>query len=171
MSPFLTLTRINMLAPLLREHRASRRYVPGAPVPKEEAATMDGERTKGAVAVAVLVAAATLWFELLAAGSAAADPANQLIRVGASATLCLRGNPSTGYRWQLNRSASTGLDAVSVASLGYARSRARMVGAPASFCFRIKGRKLGTATLRFDYVRPWEGKAIRRESRFVRVSH
>jgi predicted secreted protein len=79
------------------------------------------------------------------------------VKVGKAFALELEGNPSTGYRWRLNESKSTGLDAVRVEPMGY-RSKPGggkvVVGAPALFVFRITCVKAGSAQLFFDYVGP-----------------
>jgi inhibitor of cysteine peptidase len=64
------------------------------------------------------------------------------------------GNPSTGYQWRLNASASKGLDIVDVESLGYGEPTSRLIGAPAPFRFRLTCTGSGTAELHFDYVSP-----------------
>jgi inhibitor of cysteine peptidase len=83
-------------------------------------------------------------------------PAPRKERLGNSWEFELQGNPSTGYRWQLNTAASSNLLVVKVESLGY-RSESRkpgMVGTPAPFVFRFTCVKAGSAQLIFDYVGP-----------------
>ena len=85
--------------------------------------------------------------------------AQRVLRVGESWAFELEGNPSTGYRWQVNKAASIGLGLIKLEALGYTDSRKTKpgkVGAPAPFKFRITGLKSGSTRLIFDYSRPWE---------------
>ncbi len=87
--------------------------------------------------------------------------AQHVLRGGESWAFELEGNPSTGYQWQVNESASIGLGLVRLESLGYTNSRETKpgkVGAPAPFKFRITGLKPGSTSLVLDYSRPWEQK-------------
>lgn len=90
------------------------------------------------------------------AGLASAADARSA-KLGTPFELVLEGNPSTGYRWQLNEAGSSGLDSVRVQALGYRSRPLRgriIVGAPAPFLFRITCVKRGAANLRFDYAAP-----------------
>ena len=87
--------------------------------------------------------AVALCFVALAVGGGPADAASgKSLKVGSSSQLQFGGNPSTGYRWRLDRGASTGLGLVRVQSLGYGGGSSKkdghvMVGAPAPFAFRV----------------------------------
>ena len=78
------------------------------------------------------------------------------LRIGESQVFQFRGNPSTGYRWMLDRPSSSGLALVKLESLGYASAphKPGLVGAPAPFRFRVTCLKAGAAHLNFDYVGP-----------------
>jgi predicted secreted protein len=100
---------------------------------------------------------------------AAADTAHTL-RLGESWVFEFRGNPSTGYRWMLDKASSSGLDLVKLESLGYAsvKSKPGLVGAPAPFRFRLTCIKAGTAQLRFDYLGPTGKNSGKRQEAAVR---
>lgn len=109
----------------------------------------------------VTVACATAFLLAMAALTGSpSDAAERKLRLGNAFDFNLEGNPSTGYVWILNTSASSGLDAVKVDSRGYqgATKRKRgngvVVGAPAPFVFRITCIKVGFAHLVFDYITP-----------------
>jgi inhibitor of cysteine peptidase len=93
---------------------------------------------------------------------------------GASYTLTLQGNPSTGYRWRLDAAKSENAAILKIEDLGYAQTEPpsgekRRVGAPASYRFRITGVLEGTAKLIFEYVQPWVGKPGKIEEQTVHV--
>jgi inhibitor of cysteine peptidase len=83
--------------------------------------------------------------------------------------VALQGNPSTGYSWTLNEAASEHLEIVKIEDLGYSspppqsEGEPPVVGAPQEQRFRVTGNAAGTASLAFDYARPWEGKAVETE--------
>jgi predicted secreted protein len=76
--------------------------------------------------------------------------------VGVERIVTLSENPSTGYRWQLNRTASSNLAIVDVTDAGFAPGHGRRIGAPGLRRWRIVGRASGKAVVVFDYSRPWE---------------
>lgn len=122
----------------------------------------------GAVIAALAIAA------LAAATAGIAAESKDLAR-GASYTLELPGNPSTGYSWRLDASKSENASIVTIEDLGYVKSapppgEKRRMGAPAPYHFRITGVSEGTATLVFEYVRPWVGKPVRMEELTVQVT-
>jgi predicted secreted protein len=102
------------------------------------------------------------------------DPAGarstQNLHVGGAWEFQFQGNPSTGYRWQLDAPRSKGLDVVSLASLGYVGggARAGWVGAPAPFKFRVTCLKAGLAQLAFEYVGPTGKRSQKRDDVSVR---
>jgi len=108
-------------------------------------------RTSRAFGARVLLA-----LMVLAASAPADARTTRNLRLGAPFEFLLEGNPSTGYKWVLNTSTSTGLDVVKVESLGYGTgdSKPGRVGARAPFKFRLTCLKAGFANLFFDYVGP-----------------
>lgn len=89
----------------------------------------------------------------------AANDETLQVLVGASTTVELDGNPSTGYSWVLDESGSTNAELVRVDDL---RSEAAapaepgkrpVLGAPKTQRFQVTGVVPGEATLKFDYVR------------------
>lgn len=116
-------------------------------------------------AVAILVAAS--W---VANVTADARSTSRNLRLGNSWEFLLEGNPSTGYRWQLNQSQSSGLGLLKIELLGYmsAQSKPGMVGAPAPFAFRITCIKAGSAHLIFDYVPPTRKGSSEQHEAWVR---
>jgi predicted secreted protein len=92
-----------------------------------------------------------------APGFAANDETLQ-VSVGASTTLELDGNPSTGYTWVFDADASANGDLVTVADQGYAAAAAEpgkrpVLGAPKKQIFEVTGVAAGEAKLVFNYVR------------------
>jgi inhibitor of cysteine peptidase len=110
------------------------------------------------------VAALAVWLCLLAqigvapSGAQAASPSNQTVSlsVGASKTIVLGENPSTGYGWQLNTAQSSNLAIVRVIDAGYQAGQSGLIGAPGSHRWQIEARAAGTARIVFAYSRPWE---------------
>jgi inhibitor of cysteine peptidase len=99
----------------------------------------------------------------LIAPAAAQESRTVRLAAGASTTISLSENPSTGYRWQLNTQASRNLAFVTVADAGFAAGASGLLGAPGTRRFSITGRQPGTAVAVFDYRRSWEHvAAIRR---------
>ena len=103
-------------------------------------------------------------FAMLIDSAPAGADATRTERLGNSWEFELQGNPSTGYHWELNTTASSGLDVVKVELLGYASGSGKpgLVGAPAPFVFRFTCVKAGTAQLFFDYIGP-TGKLSREQ--------
>jgi inhibitor of cysteine peptidase len=77
---------------------------------------------------------------------------------GASTTIVLRENPSTGFKWRLNTAQSTNLAIVRVIDRGYQAGQSSLIGAPGSHRWEIKARAPGLATIAFTYARPWESR-------------
>jgi inhibitor of cysteine peptidase len=77
---------------------------------------------------------------------------------GASTTIWLRENPSTGFNWRLATAQSTNLAIVRVIDRGYQAGQSGLIGAPGSHRWEIKARASGTAGVVFTYARPWEHK-------------
>jgi predicted secreted protein len=77
---------------------------------------------------------------------------------GASTTIVLRENPSTGFRWGLNAEQSSNLDLIRVIDRGYQAGESGLIGAPGTHRWEIEARTRGTASVVFIYARPWERK-------------
>lgn len=77
---------------------------------------------------------------------------------GASTTIVLRENPSTGFRWRLNLARSTNLAIIRVTDRGYQAAASGLIGAPGSHRWEIKARAPGDASVVFIYTRSWEHK-------------
>jgi inhibitor of cysteine peptidase len=81
----------------------------------------------------------------------------QLI-VGSAASVALQENPSTGYRWQIDEVSSTNLGLLRIAdgqtSLG--STGTPLIGAPIRRLWRVEGLAVGTASVVFIQLRPWE---------------
>jgi len=82
----------------------------------------------------------------------------------------LEGNPGTGYVWQYDPQASTRPELVEVESVGYIAPDTDRIGAPTLFSFTVTPLAAGSVTLAFDYLRPWEKEALRRETRRIEIS-
>jgi inhibitor of cysteine peptidase len=73
-----------------------------------------------------------------------------------STSIMLRENPSTGFRWRLNKAQSTNLAIVGVIDRGYRAAQSGLIGAPGSHRWEISARATGNAKVVFTYARPWE---------------
>jgi len=90
------------------------------------------------------------------------------LRVQGSTVIALPETAGTGFGWRLNMGASRNLAAVSVADEGMVRPPgAPMIGATGERQFRITAQQPGTATVVFDYLRPWEHVAPARRRIFT----
>ncbi|HSM20305.1 MAG TPA: protease inhibitor I42 family protein, partial [Hyphomicrobiales bacterium] len=88
--------------------------------------------------------------------------------VGKAVVLVLKGNPSTGYQWRLNEARSLGADGVAIENLSWeAIEGNRRIGAPRLLRLEVLPERAGTATLVFDYLRPWESKPPARTVEFL----
>jgi predicted secreted protein len=76
--------------------------------------------------------------------------------VGASKTIALNENPSTGYKWQRNNAESSNLTIVRVIDAGYQPGQSGLIGAPGSHRWQLETLAPGTAKIVFAYSRPWE---------------
>nr|WP_314437837.1 protease inhibitor I42 family protein [uncultured Brevundimonas sp.] len=82
----------------------------------------------------------------------AAKPA--ILPVGATSTLRLESNPSTGYGWQVVETRNLRVDEpITVEQTP--SSGAPMVGVPGTAVIRITPREKGAASLTLVYKRPW----------------
>ena len=99
-------------------------------------------------------ALAALALAVAVPGASADGMTQHTIRIGDSEEFHFDGKPSTGYRWILNEEESSGLDIVTVESLGYSDPYTRLLGADAPFSFRLTCARSGSAELQFDYLSP-----------------
>jgi len=88
---------------------------------------------------------------------------------GASTTIVLRENPSTGFRWRLDITRSTHLSIIRIIDRGYRAGQTGLIGAPGSHRWDIKARAPGAASVAFIYARSWERKPPA-ETHFVQVN-
>jgi len=88
----------------------------------------------------------------------AASQSSQTISlsVGASKTIVLSENPSTGYTWQLDTAGSSNLAIVRVNDAGYQPAHNGLLGAPGSHRWQIEAQAPGTAKIVFAYSRASE---------------
>ena len=86
------------------------------------------------------------------------------LRIGHSFVYKLTGNPSTGYTWRVSSGESQNNGIVSIEDLGSAPPEKPLLGAPQEHSFRVTVTAAGTAKIVFEYVRPWVGKAEKRET-------
>ncbi|MDC7785408.1 protease inhibitor I42 family protein [Rhodoplanes sp. TEM] len=108
---------------------------------------------------------------VLAAGGLVGAPSHGQVRSttsavtlapGASATISLEENVTTGYSWRYDPAHSTDPGCVTIEDLGHApRSGDPAVGAAGLHRWRLTGATRGHAELRFVYQRPWEQHSVR----------
>lgn len=108
---------------------------------------------------------------VLAAGALAAAPSLGQVRSttaavtlapGASATISLEENVTTGYAWRYDPAHSIDPGCVTIEDLGHApRSGDPAIGAAGLRRWRLTGAVRGRAELRFVYQRPWEKHSVR----------
>ena len=91
------------------------------------------------------------------------------LALGRTTTVQLEENPTTGYRWQIDRTKSDNLTIVRIDDLGFsAREGSARVGASGTHRWSIEGVSAGKARIVFEYLRPWEKAAVRRHDDFRR---
>lgn len=86
-------------------------------------------------------------------------PSQQLnVKVGSTQRFFLVSNRTTGFQWDINTTASTGMDHVTVAKTGYTNTEApdAVIGAPGRQWWVIRGNSPGKAELHLSYQRAWE---------------
>jgi predicted secreted protein len=105
-----------------------------------------------------------------------AHAAEQRLRLhlGGQTKVQLQENPSTGYKWQIDRANSSNLAIVRIADDGFARNARgtgkRLVGAPGIHRWTIEALSLGNARISFIYLRSWERAPVRRHELVVQVA-
>lgn len=85
---------------------------------------------------------------------ALADEAHRM-KAGETFSVSNKENPSTGYIWSIDSSASAGLDLLAISDGGHKTGKS-LPGAPGTHSWTIRALKPGTATIQFVYQRPWE---------------
>jgi inhibitor of cysteine peptidase len=105
----------------------------------------------------------------------AAAATDQTLRLapGARATIALKENPSTGYKWQIAPAESSNLAIVRITDRGFARNGSAgkpRIGAPGMHRWSVVARAVGSARIVLVYRRPWEQKPIRRYEVGVEVT-
>lgn len=80
----------------------------------------------------------------------------------------LDGNPSTGYSWKLDETASDKADFLAVTLVGYRPVVTDRLGAPAPFIVRMSCKAAGEAHLVFVYVGPTGKPSDTRHETWVR---
>lgn len=93
---------------------------------------------------------------------ARADPL--VVQLNEMTTVELDGNPSTGFRWEFDATASENANLVGVEDLGYAKrelapGQRPVLGAPSKYQFRVTGAEVGTAKLVFNYIKGGDAPA------------
>jgi inhibitor of cysteine peptidase len=78
------------------------------------------------------------------------------VQVGQHTRIGLPSNPTTGFAWSLDASASTGLDHLDLVDGGFVATNSGLVGAPGRRWWTLTGRSSGRASLHFVYQRAWE---------------
>jgi predicted secreted protein len=90
---------------------------------------------------------------------------------GQRTTVQLDENPTTGYRWQIDRTKSDNLSIVRIDDLGFsAPEGSTRVGASGVHRWNIEGASAGKARIVFEYLRPWEKEAVRHHEISVEVT-
>ena len=93
------------------------------------------------------------------------------LALGQRAEVQLEENPTTGYRWQIDRTKSDNLTIARIDDLGFsAREGSPRVGASGTHRWSIEGVAAGKARIVFEYLRPWEKTAVRRHEISVEVT-
>lgn len=85
---------------------------------------------------------------------ALADEAHRM-KPGETFSVSNKENPSTGYVWSIDASASAGLDLLAISDGGHKAGKS-LPGAPGTHSWTIRALEPGTATIQFVYKRPWE---------------
>jgi predicted secreted protein len=110
---------------------------------------------------------------IVSSGPPVARAEDQSVRLalGQKTTVQLEENPTTGYRWQIDRTKSENLPIVRIDDLGFtAREGGARVGASGIHRWSIEALSAGKARIVFEYLRPWEKAAVRRHEISVEVT-
>jgi predicted secreted protein len=112
--------------------------------------------------IRIFAAIAAALFPLLAAAGEAPERSEtwREAQVNAPFEIALVSNPSTGYGWQIDTSASSGLERIEIDDLGTSPQPQRdgepLIGAPVIHSWLVTPSKAGSAKLVLIYVRPSE---------------
>jgi inhibitor of cysteine peptidase len=117
----------------------------------------------------ILLALSLLLLIALPIETPAADRSLRLAP-GARATVELEENPSTGYKWQLDRAGSSNLAIVRITDRGFSGGGGKRLGAPGVHRWTVEGLKPGSARILFVYQRSWERTPVRRHEVAVEVA-
>jgi inhibitor of cysteine peptidase len=118
----------------------------------------DEKCRRATLAAVAFLALLSTHIGMTAAEAQNGPPTSQAVSlsVGASTTIALSENPSTGYRWQISAAQSSNMAILRVADGGYLAGQSGLIGAPGSHRWQIKARAPGTAKIVFALSRPWE---------------
>lgn len=90
------------------------------------------------------------------------------LTAGATATLRLESNPSTGYGWQLVEAVNLDVEQpFEIVSSAAASQSVPVVGAPGTAVIRITPLAKGPASLTLTYAQPWSGGSTAQTLLFV----
>jgi len=78
------------------------------------------------------------------------------VPLGRTVTIRLKGNPTTGYRWSLERLEGKALKQVGDVQYVAKRVPPRLVGSGGVFIATFRAVEPGKASVRMHYARPWE---------------
>lgn len=109
----------------------------------------DGTTTTVAVTTTVAESTTTV-----PEGTVIDEPGPVELAVGASATLELEANPTTGYQWEPSSEPDAAV--IKIVSDTYVAGGSDAMGAGGTQRIVIEGVAAGTTTLALRYVRPWE---------------
>ena len=85
-------------------------------------------------------------------------PDRKTIDVGEIFIVELKGNPTTGYAWELDKGYDNAVVKLVKSDFKQNYTEKPMSGVGGVFTFEVKGLKKGKTTLKFDYYRSWESK-------------
>jgi len=78
--------------------------------------------------------------------------------IGQHVIVRLRGNPTTGYRWDVRKLKGDAIKQVGKVKYVQDKAPKRMVSVGGMFIFTFRAAKAGKAALALAYARPWEKK-------------
>ena len=78
--------------------------------------------------------------------------------IGQQILIRLKGNPTTGYRWDVAKLEGEAIEQVGKAKYAVDKGAEGRMGAGGTFVFTFKAVRKGKATLTLAYARPWEKK-------------
>jgi predicted secreted protein len=78
------------------------------------------------------------------------------VGVGQSFDVVLRGNPTTGYEWRVDKIASRAVEQNGKADYTMDKRRRRMMGVGGTYTFHFDVKQAAKTKVRFVYARSWE---------------